>query len=74
MVRYSLFKRLVDGSPIWICDADNLGEVVAKMQCLAKESGLEHFVHDFRFGTIVATSQAPSSQDGNAGWQSGPAS
>ena len=66
MVRYSLFKKLGDGSPIWICDADHLGDVVAKMRELASQSGLEHFVHDFRFGTIVATSRDVGVEDGNA--------
>jgi len=57
MKRYSLFKKLADGASIWVCDADDLAEIVGKMRVLAGQTGLEHFVHDFRFGMVVATSR-----------------
>jgi hypothetical protein len=55
--RYGLFKRLTDGSPLWVGAANDLTEAKAKIQALADKTGLEHFIHDFHSGTRVATSR-----------------
>ena len=57
MERYGLFKKFPDGSPLWVCAENDLAEVTNKMRDLDRQTGLEHFVHDFRTGTMVATSR-----------------
>ena len=57
MERYGLFKKLADGSPMWVCAVANLPEGMALMYELARETGLEHFIHDFHDGVAVATSR-----------------
>jgi threonine dehydratase len=60
MERYSVFQKLADGASLWVCDADKFDDAVAMMQQLARESGREHFIHDFRNGDVVATSNGTS--------------
>ncbi len=60
MERYSVFQKLADGASLWVCDTDKFDDAVAMMQQLARQSGREHFVHDFRSGNVVATSDDTS--------------
>lgn len=62
MERYGLFKKLADGTPIWVSFENDLAGATAKMRKLDHETGLEHFVHDFRSGVVIATSRSGSPQ------------
>lgn len=62
MERYGLFKKLADGAPIWVRFENDLHIAIARMKELEMETGLEHFVHDFREGKIVAGSRSASGQ------------
>jgi hypothetical protein len=63
--RYGLFKKLADGSPLWVGAANDLTEAKAKMQVLADKTGLEHSIHDFRSNMLVATSRGEPSAGSN---------
>ncbi len=58
MDRYALFKKLADGTPIWVSFEGDLAEATVKMADLDGETGLEHFVYDLRDGTTVTTSRS----------------
>lgn len=64
MERYGLFKRLSDGAPLWVCAEENLNQAVSKTREMAQKTGLEHFAHDFRFGTTVAQAGTTKPQAG----------
>jgi hypothetical protein len=57
MHRYALFKKLADGTPVWVSFEDDMSEAIAKMAELEGQTGLEHFVHDLREGRVVASSR-----------------
>ncbi|HEV2425092.1 MAG TPA: hypothetical protein VGZ29_09730 [Terriglobia bacterium] len=57
MERYGLFKKLADGAPVWVSFENDLPGAIARMKELDQETGLEHFVHDFRSGVVIATSR-----------------
>ena len=57
MQRYDLFKKLSDGSLLWVCADDDLEDAVARLSELDRQTGLEHLVYDFLSETFVATSR-----------------
>jgi hypothetical protein len=57
MERYGLFKRLASGAPMWVCAANDLAKAKDTIQNLSEQTGLEYFIHDFRSGTLVASSR-----------------
>jgi hypothetical protein len=57
MQRYALFKKLADGTPIWVSFEDDLAKATATVVELQGQTGLEHFVQDLREGRQVATSR-----------------
>jgi len=54
MERFAVVKRLANGSSVWVCASDDLAEAKTKMLDLTRQTGLEHFVHDFLVGNSVA--------------------
>ena len=66
MQRYALFKKLADGTPIWVSFEDDLRQAIARMAELERQTGLEHFVHDLREGRRIATSRDTSSSEASA--------
>jgi len=60
MERYGLFKKLADGAPMWVRGEDDLASAIIMINDLDRQTGLEHFIHDFRTGTIIATSRSRS--------------
>ena len=58
MERYGLFKKLSDGAPIWVSFEEDLPGAIARMKELDQQTGLEHFVHDFHSGMVIATSRS----------------
>ena len=57
MSRYAVFKKLADGTPLWVSFEDSLPEAIRKITDLDRDTGLEHFVHDFHEEKTVATSR-----------------
>lgn len=56
---YNVFRRLEDGSPVWIANFDTLGEAKEKMISLSRTFPGEYFIHDAETGAIVGESKAP---------------
>lgn len=63
MERYGLFKKLADGVPIWVRFEDDLPSALDRMKEFDRQTGLEHFVHDFHNGKTVATSRSDDPQE-----------
>jgi hypothetical protein len=55
--RYAMFRKLRDGSPIWVGAEDDLEKAMQKMRELAQKDGMEYFVHDFRTGANLSLSR-----------------
>jgi hypothetical protein len=57
MKRYGVFKRLPNGSTLWVCPSNDLTEAKTKMVESAIKTRHEHFIHDFTLGRTVANSR-----------------
>ncbi|HEV3276770.1 MAG TPA: hypothetical protein VG860_08130 [Terriglobia bacterium] len=57
MERYGLFMKSADGSPLWVCAEEDLAQAVAKIRDLDRQTGLEHFIFEFRSAAVVTTSR-----------------
>ena len=58
---YGIFRKLPDGSPIWVGAETDLQRALQRMRELANADAMEYFVHDFRTG--VSTPLNPLSKD-----------
>jgi hypothetical protein len=56
MELFGVFKRLTNGSRLWVGSTSNLNAAKTKMQDDAQKTGLEHLVYDFSLERTVATS------------------
>jgi hypothetical protein len=53
---YDIFKKLDDGSPLWIMQIATLEEAKQQLEVLVAASPAEHFIRDASNGEIVARS------------------
>jgi hypothetical protein len=64
--RYGIFRKLPDGSPMWVGAENDFEKAVQTMRDLARTDGMEYFVHDFRKGVsipmIPTTGDTPSAE------------
>ena len=51
--RYGIFRKLADGSPIWVEAKDDLEEAMQRMRQLAGQDRMEYFVYDFQTGVSI---------------------
>lgn len=51
--RYAIFRKLPDGSPIWISAESDFEKAMQKMRDLAASDGTEYFLHDFHQGISI---------------------
>lgn len=65
---YNVFRRLEDGSPVWVANLDTLAQAKQKVDSLRRTSPGEYFIHDAETGAIVSEIKDPRP---NAGSQKG---
>lgn len=53
---YDIFKKLDDGSPLWIMQIATLEEAKQQLTALVAANPAEHFIRDASNGEIVARS------------------
>ena len=51
--RYGIFRKLPDGSPLWVEAENDLQKAMQRMRDLAGQDGMEYFVHDFQVGVSI---------------------
>ena len=56
MERSAVVRTLASRSSLWVCASDDFTEAKTRMLDLTRQTGLKHFVHDYSFGNVVATS------------------
>jgi hypothetical protein len=50
---YDIFRKLDDGSPLWIADLASLSEAKKKVQLLVSQSAAAYFIRDASTGKVV---------------------
>jgi hypothetical protein len=50
---YNVFRRLEDGSPVWVANVDTLAEAKQKLISLNRNFPGEYFIHDAETGAIL---------------------
>ena len=56
--RYAIFRRMRDGSRVWVCPAINLKQANQKLREPVNRDSLEYFIHDFELGVAVDSIRA----------------
>jgi hypothetical protein len=52
---FDIFRRLDDGHPLWIAQADNLEDARRKLEAIRRINPGNYFVHDASTGRPVST-------------------
>jgi hypothetical protein len=50
---YDIFRKLDDGTPLWIADLASLSEAKEKIQLLVSQSAAAYFIRDASTGKVV---------------------
>ena len=50
---YDIFRKLDDGSPLWIADVASLNEAKEKIELLFSQSSAAYFIRDASTGNVV---------------------
>jgi hypothetical protein len=50
---YDIFRKLDDGSPLWIADLASLSEAKEKIQLLVSQCAAAYFIRDASTGKVV---------------------
>jgi hypothetical protein len=50
---YDIFRKLDDGSPLWIADVASLNEAKEKTELLFSQSSAAYFIRDASTGNVV---------------------
>jgi hypothetical protein len=50
---YDIFRKLDDGSPLWIADLASLSEAKEKIKLLVSQSAAAYFIRDASTGKVV---------------------
>ena len=59
--RYAIFRKLSNGSRIWVCRTNDLDVAQGKLMELVQRDSLEYFIYDFVLGTrLDAAAGGPS--------------
>jgi hypothetical protein len=52
---YDIFKKLDDGSPLWIGQIATLDDAKKKLQALVRATPAEYFIRDAATGEVIAS-------------------
>lgn len=61
-IGYDIFRRLGDGSPLWVAKADSLGHARESVEVLARSAPGNYFIRDATTGLVVSDPLSPGSR------------
>lgn len=58
-VGFDIFKKLADGSPLWVGKADTLNHARQSLEALSRSSPGQYFIRDAASGLVIPDLPSP---------------